>query len=341
MRKQLLAAGASIFMVMSMLAGCSTNQTSGTAVQSGESKADQDPVAEGTKGESGSKPMDGKLGIIVLEADHGWLAGVSYYAEEKCKELGIDYQIYTSGNVNDQASQIEEAIADGCAAIVLEPQTDEVSVAAKRIVEAKIPLILFDRTVIGDYDAYVAGDNPGIGTKSAEVIGEKLGGKGIVAVLNVPSAGVVSTDRVNAFKKEMAANYPEIQLVDMTADDFTQENGLKTASDALVANPQIDAIFSIDDESSLGILQAIKDAGRTDIKMLSGCGGCQAYFNKISTEKEIELFTATYSPMMIQDAITTAIDFVSGKTVEKSIIIPPTIVNAGNVAEYLDDSSPY
>ncbi len=350
MKKKLLAVGVSMIMAATVLAGCGSGTKEEAATTAAETAAGT--TAADTKAESGAgetteaaadsgKAMEGKLGIIVLEADHGWLAGVSYYAEQKCKELGIDYQIYTSGNVNDQASQIEEAIAEGCAAIVLEPHTDEVSVAAQRIVDADIPLILFDRTVTGDYDAYVAGDNPGIGTESAKVIGEKLEGKGNVVVLNVPSSGVVSTDRVDAFKAEMAASYPEIKLIDITADDFTQENGLKTASDALVANPQIDAIFSIDDESSLGILQAIKDAGRTDIQMLSGCGGCQAYFNKINSETDVSLFTATYSPMMIQDAIATAIDVVNGKTVEKDIIIPPTIVNKDNVADYLDDTSPY
>lgn len=350
MKKKLLAVGVSMMMAAAALAGCGSSATQAvpetTKAETAATTADQAAAADTTAAESTEaaakgKAMEGKLGIIVLEADHGWLAGVSYYAEQKCKELGIDYQIYTSGNVNDQASQIEEAIAEGCAAIVLEPHTDEVSVAAQKIVDANIPLILFDRTVTGDYTAYVAGDNPGIGTQSAKVIGDKLAGKGDVAVLNVPSSGVVSTDRVNAFKAEMAKSYPDIKLIDITADDFTQENGLKTASDALVANPHIDAIFSIDDESSMGILQAIKDAGRTDIQLLSGCGGCQAYFNKINSETGITLFTATYSPMMIQDAIMTAIDVVNGKSVEKDIIIPPTIVNKENVAEFLDDTSPY
>ena len=67
--------------------------------------------------------FDGKLGVIVLEADHGWTAGVSYYAEQKCDEMGIDYQIYTSNNVNDQANQIEQAISDGCTAIILSPHS--------------------------------------------------------------------------------------------------------------------------------------------------------------------------------------------------------------------------
>lgn len=349
MKKNLLTLGLAAALSASLLAGCSSSgtaeETTAAAAETtaAETEAPEEAEAEEPAEEAdASGTMEGKLGVIVLEADHGWTAGVAYYAEQKCDELGLDYQIYTSNNVNDQASQIEQAIADGCAAIVLEPHTDEVSIAAQAIPDAGIPLVLFDRTVTGDYDAYVAGDNPGIGTAGAKEIGEALGGQGKVIVHNVPSSGVVSTDRVDAFKAEMEASYPDIELIDITTDDFTQESGLKAMTDALVANPEIDAVFSIDDESSLGFLRAINDAGRTDIKLMTGCGGAQAYFNAISTQEgEPELITATYSPMMIQDAIDVAIEIVNGGTVEKEVIVPPTIVTKDNVNEFLDSSSPY
>ena len=351
MKKNLLTLGLAAVLSVSLLAGCSSSAEETTAAETeAATEAATEEAAEEESTEDASEEaadaettaFDGKLGVIVLEADHGWTAGVSYYAEQKCDEMGIDYQIYTSNNVNDQANQIEQAISDGCTAIVLEPHTDEVSIAAQAIPDAGIPLVLFDRTVTGDYDAYVAGDNPGIGTAGAKEIGELLGGQGTVIVHNVPSSGVVSTDRVDAFKAEMEAGYPDIKLIDITTDDFTQESGLKAMTDALVANPEIDAVFSIDDESSLGFLRAINDAGRTDIQLMTGCGGAQAYFNAIAEQEGApELITATYSPMMIQDAIDVAIEIANGGTVEKEVIVPPTIVSKDNVDEFLDSSSPY
>lgn len=288
---------------------------------------------------------DGPIAIIVPAAEHGWMAGIAYFAEQKCKEMGLEegtgYKLVTSANVNEQANQIEEMIDLGVSAIVLLPHTDEVSVAAQKIMDANIPLVVFDRKVTGDYTAYLAGDNPGIGTESAKLMGEKLNGEGTIAVLNVPSSGSVSTERVDAFKAEMAKSYPNIKLVDFTADDFTQQSGLKTAADVLVANGELDAIFSIDDESSLGILQAISDASRTDVKMLSGAGGSQTYFQKIKDADGIELFTATYSPIMIKDAVQAAADIVDGKEVPKDNIIPPTVVTKDNVDSVLDANSPY
>lgn len=280
--------------------------------------------------------------VVIPQAEHGWLAGVAYYAEQKAKELDIkDFRIVTSANVNEQASQLEELINQKVGAIVVLPHTNELSLVAKKVVDAKIPLIVFDRKVDSDYSVYVAGSNPAIGELSAEHIGAGLEGKGKVAVLNNPSSGSVSTERVDAFKKVMSEKYADIQLVDMTVNSFTKEEALRVATDMLVANPELDAIFSIDDESSLGILQAVKDANRTDIKFISGAGGSQAYFKMIESETNIDLFTATYSPAMIGDAVEQAYKVLNGETVEKDQIVAPTVVTKENVKDLLDEKSPY
>jgi ribose transport system substrate-binding protein len=180
-----------------------------------------------------------------------------------------------------------------------------------------------------------------MGQESARVIGDALEGKGTVAVLYVPSAGSTSVVRTDNFKEVMAEKYPDITLVSITAENFTREAGLRTGSDMLVAHPHIDAVFSIDDESSMGILQAIREAGRKDVKLISGGGGNQAYFREIHTDKDIYLFSATYSPRMAGDALETAVRILNGETVEKQIIIPPTIITRDNVEHWFADDSPY
>lgn len=284
---------------------------------------------------------DGPIGISILAADHGWLAALSYNAENTVKDLNLNAKILTSSNVSEQATHIDDLIAMKSSVIVLEPHTDEVSIYAKKIIDAGIDLVLFDRIVDVDYKSYVTGNNPEVGTTVANYLGEKLEGKGKIAVHNVPSAGSVSTERVDSFKKVMAEKYPDMELIEFQTANFTQEEGLKSGADLLVANPEIDAIFSIDDESSLGFLQAIKDAGRTDIKYMSGCGGSQTYINQIKNENDIHLFSATYSPKMIIDAIETAVKVQKGETVEKDFFINPEIINRENAEKHIDTESPY
>ena len=72
--------------------------------------------------------------------------------------------------------------------------------------------------------------------------------------------------------------------------------------------------------SSIGMLQAIKDANRTDVKYLTGAGGSQNYFEKISKSEQPICITATYSPSMIKDAVQAAVDIKDGKRLKRIIL---------------------
>ena len=114
-------------------------------------------------------------------------------------------------------------------------------------------------------------------------------------------------------------------------------------ADALTANPQIDAVFSMDDETSIGALQAIAEAGRTDVKAITGGGGCQEYFKLMSDEKYADIWVASalYSPDMIVSCVENAIAVLNGEEVEHTIVLPSEIVDRDNVADHLDANSPY
>ncbi|MDF2876942.1 MAG: LacI family transcriptional regulator [Clostridia bacterium] len=282
------------------------------------------------------------IGISVPSATHGWVAATAYYAEKKARELGLEYKLVVSANPNEQASQLEELTSMKCSAIVLFPHNDEVTVAAQKVLDAGIPLINFDRKVDVDSTAYLAGDNAGIGNEGAKYIAEKLGKKGKVVIISVPSWGDINTERVNGFRDTIAKDFPEIEILnEYGANTAAQQDGLKVMADALTANKNIDGIFSVDDELSIGIQKAIEEAKRTDIKAVTGGGGMQAYFNLIKSQESISYASALYSPSMIQDCVQIAKDIIDGKTPEKTKIIPSDVVDRANVDQYLDSNSPY
>ena len=164
---------------------------------------------------------------------------------------------------------------------------------------------------------------------------DKIGTEGTVVALPVPTSGSVSELRMKGFTETMAEIAPNVKIIEY-ATAFTREDGLKDMADILTANPQIDAVFSLDDETSIGALQAIEDAGRTDIKVITGGGGCQEYFNIIAANESINVCSALYSPLMVKDAVDEAVALLKGETVDPVKVIPTTIVDRSNVADYLD-----
>ena len=278
-----------------------------------------------------------KIGILAPAVTHGWVAGVAYHAEQRCKELAdtVEYKLYTSNNAEEMTTQLDDLKTWGAQAIVAFPQWEGMEVPIQAAINEGIYVVNFDIDIAAEGVYKVTGDNEGMGVEGAKYIVDKIGTEGIVVALTVPTAGSVNELRMKGFTETMKEIAPNVQIIEY-ASAFTREDGLKDMADILIANPKIDAVFSLDDETSIGALQAIADAGRTDIKAITGGGGCQEYFQIIADSKDINACSALYSPLMVKDAVDAALALLKGETVDAVKVIPTTIVDRSNVDQYLD-----
>lgn len=247
-----------------------------------------------------------KIGVLAPEVTHGWSAGVAYYAEKRCDELEAE-------------GKIEKKILISGDAAEMTTQLDELKTWGA--------------------DAIVAFPQ----WEGMEVPIQQAIDEGITVVnfdIAIEADGVYRVSGDNEGMGKDAAEY----IIDKVGTEFTREAGLSDMADILTANPQIDAVFSMDDETSIGALQAIRDAGRTDIKVITGGGGCQEWFNMMLADEnqDIWLQSDLYSPVMVEDAVDMALDILNGNAPENPVkIIPTERVDRENAADYLDENSPY
>lgn len=332
--KRLLAIVLAAVMALS-LAACGGNNAANSSPASGA-------ASNSGTGSAASASGKQKVGILAPAVTHGWVAAVAYYAENRCKELSdkVDYKLYTSNNAEEMTSQLDDLMIWGAQAIVAFPQWEGMEVPIKKAVDAKITVVNFDIAINVDGVYRVSGDNEGMGVEGAKYIVDKVGKTGNVVILDVPTSGSVAQLRKKGFTETMAKNAPDMKLITY-ATKFTREDGLKDFADILTKNPKIDAVYSMDDETSIGVLQAIKEAGRTDIKVVTGGGGAQEYFNMMPQNKDIWIESALYSPSMVRDAVDMAINVLNGKAQDKVKIIPTTIVDRTNSDKFKDEKSPY
>ena len=288
-----------------------------------------------------------KIGILAPATTHGWVGGVTYFAQQAADSLDIDYTLLTSSDADEMSSQIEQLIQLGVEAIVVWPQFTGIETAAEMALEQGIKIYNFDMIINVDEkyadDMYVlTGDNYGMGVAGAQYIVDKIGTEGKVLVMDVPGSGNVAADRKAGFMDTMAEIAPDMEFIEISTA-FAREDGLNDMADALTANAQIDAVFSMDDETSIGALQAIVEAGRTDVKAITGGGGCQEYFNMMTDEKYADIWvsSATYAPDMIVACIENAVKVLDGEDIDHTIVMPTSVVDRDNVADYLNADSPY
>ena len=168
----------------------------------------------------------------------------------------------------------------------------------------------------------------------------KIGTTGTVVALPVPTSGSVSELRMKGFTDTIEEIAPEMNVIEY-ATAFTREDGLKDFTDILAANKQIDAVYSLDDETSIGVLRGDSKTPAAPIsKVITGGGGCQEYFKIIKgARRHQHLLRAGYSPLMVREAVDMAVSVLQGRQVDPVLVIPTTIVDRSNVDEYLDPNN--
>ena len=206
------------------------------------------------------------------------------------------------------------------------------------IYKSGIKIMIIDRPIEGDqYTVFYGGDNAQCGRNAAKYVGDRLKGKGQIAILRSYVGIPIDLQRYNGFMEVLKKSYPGIKVLVEGDGEFNQEAGRKAVSNILPAYPRIDAIYSQDDESAVGALTEIRSAKRTDIKFVTGMGGSKTAFALMSVRDPVYGASMSYLPTMGGRAVAMAKQMLLGKTFPKDNIEPTVVVTADNVAKYVAD----
>lgn len=201
-----------------------------------------------------------------------WSTAQRQGLEDTFATLGIEVVAITDANFapEQQAADLETIMAKKPDILVSIP-TDAASTADayQRVSDAGTKIVFMDNVPNGftageNYVSCVSADNYGNGVIAAQLLGEKLGGKGKLGIIFYDADFFVTNQRLEAFEKTMAEQYPDIEIVSKMG--FTNENACDIVADAMITqNPDIEAIFCHWDIPCEGALSALRAAGRDDI----------------------------------------------------------------------------
>lgn len=290
-----------------------------------------------------------RIGISVPSADHGWTGGVVWsaeYAKKKIEEANSDVKVLvsTAKDASEQIDKIENLMIQNIDALVVLPQepgplTSICETASKK----GIRVIVVDRGLEKPVqDLLVAGDNAGFGRVAAEAMAKALDGKGNILIMEgIPCA--VNNDRVNAFKAVMA-NHPGIKILESQSANWDMEKGLKLMENFLQKYPQIDAVWTGDDDVLIGALKAYEESGRKDVKLMIGGGGSKLIVKRVLDKDPVVRMTVTYPPMMVAVAAEKAVELCKKTAVipeNKTIVVPAEVVHSENAKDFYYPDSAY
>ena len=117
------------------------------------------------------------VGISIPAADHGWTAGVKWWAEEASKNYpNIDWIIEDAIGPDEQITDLENMQSQGVdAVVILATESAPLTPIAERLHDAGILIINVDRGFTKPVaDIFIEGDNSAFGRMSAEYIVDEL-----------------------------------------------------------------------------------------------------------------------------------------------------------------------
>lgn len=293
-----------------------------------------------------------KIGVSIPAADHGWTAGVVWWAKE-CAKLHpeIDWTISTAETPEKQISDIEAFMAKKVdALVILATESAPLTPVAEEAHSRGILIVNVDRGFLKPVaDIFIEGDNSAFGRKSAEFMVEKLGGKGkargeIIVLEGIPctvnSARV--TAAMNVFKNE-----PGIKIVGQQAANWNRQKALEVTEVLLTKAPKINAIWAADDDMALGAEQALAEKGITGVWILGGAG-MKDIIKRVMEKDPIFPADITYPPSMIAMGMELASTVLVGgqremklKFMPRHLVIDVDLVLPENAKDYYFPSSVY
>jgi ribose transport system substrate-binding protein len=157
-----------------------------------------------------------------------------------------------------------------------------------------------------------------------------------VVILNGPPVTSV-IDRVTGCKKALAT-FPKIKLLsDNQNAQGSRDGGLEVMANLLTADPQIDGVFSINDPTGVGAELAIKQAHRTDVKVITAVDGSPDAESALKDSGGLFDATAAQNPYkMASLAVQDGYDIFEGKKLAKRVtLLAVPLVTRDNIGTYV------
>ncbi len=264
-------------------------------------------------------------------------------------DFGIpsDKVLWSNANYDPklQSEQIDAFIKMNPQALFVTPSDPAgITQAVKRATDAGIPVFVADAIIAGvPAVTSICSNDFGMGTWSMKWIIDQIGGKGKVAIIDLPNNE--AWDLRGQGARYMLSQYPDVEVVaEWSWDSTGAVTPRQAVENMLTANPEaddLDAIWCAWDGAAMEGALAIKDAGRADEIITTGIDGGEYAFEIMRDDGVFALTMAQSIYYMSYNSVKYAKDYLDGKQVPRFIIAPVYAATQGLLQAAPEDAFNY
>ncbi len=215
------------------------------------------------------------VGVSMARFDDNFLTVIRLGMQDYAKTLdGVNLQVEDAqDDVSKQLNQIQNFVASGVAAIIVNPvDTDATQAMSDAAAAANIPLVYVNRQPINvdalpDNQAFVASDERESGTLETKEICRLLKEKGkgdganIVVLMGQLSNQAAQQRTADVHDVIATDDCKFMKIVEEQTANWDRTEGADLMTNFLSSGAKFDAVVANNDEMAIGAIQALKAAG--------------------------------------------------------------------------------
>lgn len=280
-----------------------------------------------------------KVGVSIANFDDTFLTymmdGMKAWAKANPNEVQLTFTD-AKEDMAKQLDQVENFIVQKMDAIILVPvDTSATAPMTKSILAKGIKAVYVNRNPgnLPDGAYYVGSEEIVAGRLQMEFLGDKLKGKGNVAILMGKLDNEGALKRTAGNEDVQKTQFPGIKVLDKQTGQWQRNEGLAKTEDWLNRfGKDIHAILANNDDMALGAIQALKDKKRTDVIVL----GVDATPDALTSVSKGEMAATVFQDAAGQGGggVEVAVKAARGQTVVKETWIPFKLVTPENLSQF-------
>ena len=263
---------------------------------------------------------------------------------EEASKLGLNVETKINNfDAAEQANQVDQAIAENPAGIVIFPADSRAVVPSlKKIKQAGIPVVVTNSKPDDQYadlwNVFVGPDDIGNGKSAGKAMIEGFakkdsGTSGKIFVVEGVPGTPPQIQRLEGFKQVLASQAPGIEIAGVQPGNWDQPHATDAAAALFTqVGPTVKGVYAQNDSMMAGVIVAAQRAGLDPSKLALVGSNCSA--EGVSAIKAgTQYATVLQSP--IEDGAFAAramADLLDGKKLEKTIFLAKEIVTKDNLS---------
>ncbi len=210
----------------------------------------------------------GPIVIITPSHENPFFKAEAEAADARARELGYETLLLShDDDASKQDQLVDTAITRGAAAIVLDNAGADASIAAvRKAKEAGVPSFLIDREInaTGIAVSQIVSNNYQGATLAAQEFVRLMGEKGRYVEFLGRESDTNAAIRSKGFR-DILGKYPDMERVAQPSANWSQTEAFQKMETILQGTSDIEGVISGNDTMAVGIVAALKGAGRSDV----------------------------------------------------------------------------